>query len=134
MFAVAFQTHNENLVLKFQMDVLKFLNLSCNGYLLVLQINLVYFTVFWTTWYSINAQASCALKFIIFHLLSCIMESCWFGEFSNVTMLLCYLCFWTEEEGGGCGGGGKSMARISISFNRKLDGSLKLVIMSKVNS
>ena len=34
------------------------------------------------------------------------MESCWFGEFSNVTMLLCYLCFWTEEEeGGGCGGG-----------------------------
>lgn len=30
--------------------------------------------------------------------------------------------------------GGKSMARISISFNRKLDGSLKLVIMSKVNS
>ena len=34
------------------------------------------------------------------------MESCWFGEFSNVTMLLCYLCFWTEEEGGGYGGGG----------------------------
>ena len=42
LFTFAFQTHNENLLLKFHMSVLKFMNLACNAYLLVLQINLVY--------------------------------------------------------------------------------------------